>query len=91
MAAKLGIVEEEADESQFWLELLTESGRASSELTQPLIREADEIVRMVVASIKTIRSRPSRSHIRETLADYDLWDEESASLHVPHSKLPTPQ
>lgn len=91
MAAKLGIVEEEADETQFWLELLTESGRTEPELTRPLIQEADEIVRMVVASIKTIKGRRSSTRVRERLADYTPWIEDEPLLPVPRSELPIPQ
>ena len=57
MVSKLGIVEEEADETSFWLGLLVEARKASSGLCAPLIKEADEIVAMTVASIKTLRRR----------------------------------
>ena len=40
---KLNIVIEECDESGFWLEMLSESGEMSENLTHPLIREADEL------------------------------------------------
>ena len=53
--SKLGIVEEEADESGYWLELLSETGVIPSELIEPLRREAGEIVAMVIASIRTSR------------------------------------
>jgi four helix bundle protein len=55
--AKMGIVEEEADESAFWLELLIESGLMTASRLQPLIREAGELTAMAVASIKTTRSK----------------------------------
>jgi four helix bundle protein len=55
--SKLGIVEEEADESIYWLELLVESGLVRGDLLQDLLREANEIVAMVVASIRTARNR----------------------------------
>jgi four helix bundle protein len=57
MAAKLSIVEEEADESAFWLELIAESGMLTLERTTPLWREANEIVSIMVASIKTLKER----------------------------------
>ncbi|MGV3617183.1 MAG: four helix bundle protein [Fimbriimonas sp.] len=57
MIAKLKIVEEEADECGYWLELLAESGATSKDRIAPLAKEADEILRMMVASIKTLRSR----------------------------------
>jgi four helix bundle protein len=40
----LGVVEEEADESEFWLEMIVESGLMAIRLVQPLITEAHELV-----------------------------------------------
>ena len=57
MISKLGIVEEEGDETSFWLGMLIDAKKARSELCAPLIKEADEIVAMTVASIKTLRRR----------------------------------
>jgi four helix bundle protein len=53
--AKLGIVEEEADESEYWMELLMEAEIVKREVLGELHAEAGEIVAMVVASIKTTR------------------------------------
>ena len=53
--AKMGIVEEEADESSFWLELLVDSGLTDSAEAQRLRVEADELVAIVVSSIRTAR------------------------------------
>ena len=55
--AKMGIVEEEADESAYWMELLVEGGIMKQSRLKDLIDESDEIVAMVVASIKTARSK----------------------------------
>ena len=55
--SKLAIVEEEADESIYWLELLVESKIVESFRVDLLLRECNEIVAMVVASIKTLRGR----------------------------------
>ena len=60
MIAKLGIVLEEADETLYWLELLRGSGLVADAQLRRLLVEADEIVAMTVASIKTMRSRPRR-------------------------------
>ena len=60
MLSKLGIVEEEADETMFWLELLMESGFVEEEAGMPLWNEADEILSMTVASIRTLRTRPRK-------------------------------
>jgi four helix bundle protein len=53
--AKLGIVEEEADESCLWLELLSDAGLAPQEQLAPLLEEANEIVAIVVASLRTAK------------------------------------
>src|SRR5262245_26167277 len=53
--AKMGIVEEEADESAYWMELLTEAEIVKQELLSDLHAEASEIVAMTVASIRTAR------------------------------------
>jgi four helix bundle protein len=55
--AKLGIVEEEADETAYWLELLAECGLVASARLADLLAETDEILAMTVASIKPLRSR----------------------------------
>ena len=55
--AKLAIVEEEGDESIYWLELLIESGAVAEDHVKELIKEANEILAMTVASIKTLRAR----------------------------------
>ena len=55
--AKLGIVEEEADESVYWLELLVEAGFVDEKNVADLIKESSEMVAMTVASIKTLRQR----------------------------------
>jgi four helix bundle protein len=57
LISKLGIVEEEADETGYWLELLSDSSLAAAPRIEPLLRESDEILAMTVASIKTLRSR----------------------------------
>ena len=55
--AKLGIVEEETDEALYWLEVLVEAGLVAQSKAVELIAEADELLSMTVASIKTLRSR----------------------------------
>jgi four helix bundle protein len=53
--AKLALVEEEADESLYWLDLLAESGIIKQEKLSSLAKETEEILAMTVASIKTLR------------------------------------
>jgi len=62
--AKLGIVEEEADEAIYWMELLIEATIVSEARLRPLMSEIDEILRMTVASIKTLRSHNPKSKIQ---------------------------
>jgi four helix bundle protein len=57
MIAKLDIVLEEADETLFWMELLTEAGFISETRISELMTETDEIVAMTVASLKTLRAK----------------------------------
>ncbi len=52
---KLRIVEEEGDESLFWMELLTDNGIVKPARLKELMKEGDEIISMVVASSKTAR------------------------------------
>jgi four helix bundle protein len=54
---KLAIVEEEADETLYWLELLVETELIPEAKLKNLITETNEIVAMIVASIKTIRNK----------------------------------
>jgi len=66
--SKLGTVEEEADESGFWMELLTESGKAEPDRMKPMMQEANELLAIVVASINTTKrgmrkAAPARSAI----------------------------
>jgi four helix bundle protein len=59
--SKLSIVEEEADESIYWMELLVESGLVPQARMTNLMNETHEIVAMIVASIKTLRSNQQAS------------------------------
>jgi four helix bundle protein len=64
MIAKLSIVEEEADETSYWLELLVESGSMSHNLLADLMRETDEITAITVSSIRTLRTKADKSKIQ---------------------------
>jgi len=57
--AKMGIVEEEADESDYWLELATDSGIVQPDRVHQLRDDAQHIVAMTVLSIR--RARESRT------------------------------
>ena len=60
--AKLGIVEEEADESIYWMELLVEAKVMSESRLRPLMTEMEEILRMTVSSVKTLRARNPKAN-----------------------------
>jgi four helix bundle protein len=60
-AAKMGIVEEEADESIYWLELFQELKKLSNSTIEPLLREANEILAISVSSIKTAKRNAQTS------------------------------
>ena len=53
--AEMGIVEEEADESEFWLGLLLERGLLDAQRASLLRRDAGQILAMTVSSIRTAR------------------------------------
>jgi four helix bundle protein len=54
---KTSIVEEEADESSFWLELIVAAGLMTAARVKPLLQEANEITAILVASRKTALAR----------------------------------
>jgi four helix bundle protein len=51
--AKLGVVEEEADETAFWLELIIDSALLTEARIHPLLTEAGELVAIMAASRKS--------------------------------------
>lgn len=53
--AKMGIVEEESDESLLWLELMVDSKLVTHQRAERLMTEADELTAIFVASIKTAK------------------------------------
>ena len=55
--AKLGTVEEEADESAFWLEMIIDCKLMKENLVSGLLREANEITAIMASSKITARSR----------------------------------
>lgn len=71
---KMGIVEEEADESGYWMELLVESGKLKPSAHAALIKESSELVAITVVSIQTAKKRTTTSKAAAT----------------PHSALNTP-
>lgn len=51
--AKIGIVEEEADESGFWMELIIEGELLRADLVQGLLEEANELAKIMASSRKS--------------------------------------
>lgn len=54
--AKAGISLEEADECLYWMEMLQEAGIVPADKLKDLMKEADELVAIFTASIKTARA-----------------------------------
>jgi four helix bundle protein len=59
--SKMGIVEEEADEAIYWMELLVDSGCVGADGVHALLQEADELLAITVSSIKTARITRDRN------------------------------
>jgi four helix bundle protein len=65
--AKLSLVEEEADESLYWMELIVEAGLLPAEKLNNLVSETNEILAMTVASIKTLRSKSKVQNLKSKI------------------------
>jgi len=57
---KLKIVEEEVDESMYWLELFQKTDIKNQNKIQDLWKEANELLAITVSSINTVRKRISK-------------------------------
>lgn len=60
MVSRLAIVEEEADESVYWLEMLVDAGLMKRNRVEDLIKEGNAIVAMTVASRRTLGGSSSK-------------------------------
>ena len=72
--SRLGVVEEEADESALWLELIIEGELMKKELVEALWTEADEIVAIMTSS----RKSAGRSLVA---------DQAKSKIKIPKSKI----
>jgi len=63
--SKMGIVEEEVDESLYWMELFIEAGIEVGINMKALMREAGELLAITVASIKTARKNKKMNRSRK--------------------------
>jgi four helix bundle protein len=71
--SKMGIVEEEADETIYWMELLIESGLVQKLDILNLLNEVNQILAMTVSSIKTAKRKNN--------------DDSYSAIRTPHSAL----
>ena len=53
--SKMGIVEEETDESAFWIEMLVDTNLVRENLVADLLDEAEQLTKIIVSSINTAR------------------------------------
>ena len=60
--SKIGIVEEEADESAFWLELIMEGSLMTEKNILPLHKEAEELIAIFTAIGRTAKSEIKKIH-----------------------------
>ena len=58
--SKMGIVEEETDESLYWMELLIEAELVQAVKLESLMKEANELLTITVSSIKTARRKKNK-------------------------------
>ena len=61
LISKVGIAIEETDESLYWMEILIESSIVPQERLINLMNEANELIAILTASVKTARSNSSKS------------------------------
>ncbi len=59
---KIGVVEKEANESKYWLELLCEADVGEKEEVMFLLQEASELVAMFTSSGKTAKANRKKTH-----------------------------
>jgi hypothetical protein len=64
----MGVVEEESDESAFWLELIIESAFLSEDRVKPLLDEANELTR-IMASSRISASRKVRANRQSAIGN----------------------
>ena len=87
--AKLGIVEEELDESAYWMELREETGMMKLEKLQSLKSETDELLAIIVTSIKTARKNRMTTHTRFHIGVAKRL--RNSALRIPHSAFVRPR
>lgn len=71
-AAKLSIVVEESDEAVYWLELVRETGLMKAELLVEIIKEANELVAITLASRKAAKANGRLLNRQSTIENRQL-------------------
>ena len=61
MISKYEVALQELDETLYWMELLAESEFSTNEDLPRLQKEADELISILVASVKTIKRKKQRT------------------------------
>ena len=59
LISKLEVALQELDETSYWLELLIEAAIVPATRLEPLLREANELTAILVASVRTMKRRKS--------------------------------
>lgn len=59
--SKINIVEEEADESQYWIELSVKAELVTSQVALPLLNESKELTAIFTATKKTAKTNYQKS------------------------------
>ena len=57
---KLKMVEEELDETMYWIELLGDTSLVKQELLSDLYRENEELLKIIISSITTMKARMNK-------------------------------
>jgi four helix bundle protein len=85
--AKLAIAEEECDESLYWIELLMEGKLAAGSIATPLWKEGNELLAILVASIRTSRSKISSTRAAHRRNPISAPPAETSSIQNSKSKI----
>jgi four helix bundle protein len=90
--SKMGTVEEEADESGYWVELLVDAAKVKSERAAHVLEESGELVAIAVASINTARRNnvPGSTRASANPIPRSPLRVPQSSRTIPHSALRTP-
>ncbi len=59
---KLKIVEDELDETIYWLEIIKDEELVKPKLLEGLLKENEELMRIIVSSIKTMRIKLNKNN-----------------------------